>query len=183
MTITITAVQTLRLLYIFSWIIFVGICIQAGSFIANAFFSLSNPAVVKHLWHEVDLSDLFNYNRGYFFTETLIMSIVAVLKACIFFLVIKLLHDKKLSLSQPFSAKVRRFIFLLAYLSLVIGLFSVYGVRYAEWLTMQGIKMPDAQYLHLGGADVWLFMSVILFVIAYIFKRGIEIQEENELTV
>jgi hypothetical protein len=30
---------------------------------------------------------------------------------------------------------------------------------------------------------VWLFMSVTLFVIAQIFKRGIEIQTENELTV
>jgi len=43
--------------------------------------------------------------------------------------------------------------------------------------------MPDTQHLHLGGADVWLFMGVILFVIAQIFKRGIEIQRENELTV
>jgi hypothetical protein len=37
--------------------------------------------------------------------------------------------------------------------------------------------------LHLGGADVWLFMGVILYIIAQIFKRGIEIQAENELTV
>ena len=43
--------------------------------------------------------------------------------------------------------------------------------------------MPDTQLLHLGGADVWLFMAVILFIIAQIFKRGIEIQTENELTV
>lgn len=43
--------------------------------------------------------------------------------------------------------------------------------------------MPDVQYLGLGGADVWLFMGVSLFVIAQIFKRGIEIQSENELTV
>jgi len=43
--------------------------------------------------------------------------------------------------------------------------------------------MPDVQYLRLGGADVWLFMGVTLFVIAQIFKRGIEIQTENELTV
>jgi len=45
------------------------------------------------------------------------------------------------------------------------------------------VKMPDTQHLRLGGADVWLFMSVTLFVIAQIFKRGIEIQTENELTV
>jgi hypothetical protein len=43
--------------------------------------------------------------------------------------------------------------------------------------------MPDTQRLRLGGSDVWIFMSVILFVIAQIFRRGIEIQSENELTV
>jgi hypothetical protein len=43
--------------------------------------------------------------------------------------------------------------------------------------------MPDAESLHFGGADVWLFMGVTLFVIAQIFKRGIEIQAENDLTV
>ena len=43
--------------------------------------------------------------------------------------------------------------------------------------------MPGIQYLGLGGADVWLFMCVTLYVIAQIFKRGIEIQSENELTV
>ena len=35
----------------------------------------------------------------------------------------------------------------------------------------------------LEGADIWLFMGVTLLVIAQIFKRGIEIQDEHELTV
>jgi hypothetical protein len=43
--------------------------------------------------------------------------------------------------------------------------------------------MPDTQTLVLGGADVWIFMAIILFVLAQLFKRGIEIQNENELTV
>ena len=47
----------------------------------------------------------------------------------------------------------------------------------------QGVEMPDVQHLRIGGSDVWLFMGVILFVIAQIFKRGIEIQTENELTI
>jgi hypothetical protein len=43
--------------------------------------------------------------------------------------------------------------------------------------------MPDIENMRLGGADVWLFMGVTLFVIAQIFKRGIEIQTENDLTI
>ena len=173
----------LIILYVLSWIIFIGVCIEAGGFIVNAIFALANPAVVTHLWQQVDLSDLFKYDHGYFFVVTLIMSIVAVMKAWLFYLIIKILHNKKLNMAQPFNNEVRRFIFLLSYIALVIGLFSGYGVKYSGWLIKQGVKMPDTHYLRFGGADVWLFMAVILFVIAQIFKRGIEIQSENELTV
>ena len=47
----------------------------------------------------------------------------------------------------------------------------------------QGMPMADLDALNLAGADVWLFMAVILFVIAQIVKRGIELQAENDLTI
>jgi hypothetical protein len=174
----------LLILYILSWIIFVGICVQAGGFIFNAFFTMVlNPVGAKHFWQEVDLSALYYYDRGYFLIETSLMSIVAVLKAIMFYLIIKTLYPKKLSISQPFSKEAGRLIFQICYLVLFIGLCSYMGAKYAEWFVKQGVKMPDIKDLELAGADVWLFMSVILFVIAQIFKRGIEIQTENELTV
>ena len=173
----------LKLLYILSWIIFVGLCIEAGGFITNAIFALANPAMVKNLWHEVDLSVLLNFDTGHYFAEILILCIVAVLRASLFYLIIKILHDKKLDMARPFNTDLKRFINRASFLSLLIGLFSWYGVHYAQWLLTQGVKMPDAEYLRLGGADVWLFMSVILFVIAQIFSKGIDIQTENELTV
>ncbi len=173
----------LTVLLVLAWIIFVGLCIEAGGFIVNAVFALANPSVVTRLWQQVDLSDLFKYDQGYFFTVTLVMGIVTALKAWLFYVIIRALHDKKLSISQPFSKESRSFIFYLSCIALLIGLFSNGGVKYTEWLTGQGIKMPDTHYLRLGGADVWLFMAVILFIIAYIFKRGIEIQSENDLTV
>jgi hypothetical protein len=160
------------------------VCIEAGGFIFNAFYTLViNPVGANKFWEGTDLSSLYKYDHGYFFVETLLMSIVAVMRACIFYLIIKILHDKKLNMSQPFNREAGRFIFKVSYLSLGIGLFSLWGAKYAEWFIKQGVKMPDIQYLRLGGADVWLFMGVTLFVIAQIFKRGIEIQSENELTV
>jgi hypothetical protein len=183
MEIKISARQVWNVLLVLSWIIFAGICIEAGSFLVNAFFALANPGLVNRLWQQVDLSALFNYDHGHFFVITLIMGIVAVMKALMFFLIIKTLHNKDLNFAQPFNTKIRRFIFCLSYLALGIGFFSSYGVHYSEWLVGQGVHMPDTQYLRLGGADVWLFMAVILFIIAQIFKRGIEIQSEHELTI
>jgi hypothetical protein len=184
MEIKITTNQTLKVLYILAWIIFVGVCIEACGIIFNAFFVLViNPEAAHRFWEGIDLSGLYNYDPGYFLVETFLMSIVAIMRAIIFYLIVKILHDKKLNMSQPFNKEVRRFILIVAYLSLGIGLFSQMGIGYAQWFVKQGVKMPDTQYLRLGGADVWLFMGVTLFVIAQIFKRGIEIQTENELTV
>ena len=94
-----------------------------------------------------------------------------------------LAKDQRVDINQPFSKNVGRFLFRMSYLSLLIGLFSWSGAEYSEWLLSKGVKLPDLQYLRLGGADVWLFMGVTIFVIAQVFKRGIEIQTENELTV
>lgn len=174
----------LWILIIISWIIFVGLCIEAGGFIVNSFFVLFRPGVVPYLWQQVDLSELIKAdNRGSFFVISLIMGIVSVLKAWLFYGIIRILHNKKLTLARPFNDIVRRFILSSAVIALLIGLFSNSGSEYSQWLMQKGIRMPDIEALHLGGADVWIFMSVILFVIAQIIKKGIEIQTENELTV
>jgi len=184
MEIKISTQQILKILYVLSWIIFLGVCIEAGGFIFNSFYVLVlNPVGAHRFWEQIDLSGLYEFDRGYFFVETLLMNIVAVLRACIFYLIVKILHDKKINMSQPFGSEMGRFIINLSYLAFGIGVFSWWGVKYSEWFVEQGVQMPDIHYLRLGGADVWLFMSVILFVIAQIFKRGIEIQSENELTV
>jgi hypothetical protein len=181
---TISTRQILKVLLILSWIIFIGVCIEAGGCIFSAGYTLLiNPINAAHFWVGNDLSGLYKSDPGYFIAVTLLISIAEALKAFMFYGIVKILHDKKLDLSQPFSDEVRRFILKIAYLAFGIGLFTLWGVRYTEWLVKKGVTMPDTQPLHLGGGDVWLFMSVILFVIAQIFKRGIEIQRENELTV
>jgi len=184
MEIKISTQQILKLLYVISWIIFIGVCIEAGGFIVNAISTLAlNPVNARYYWQQVDLSALYAYDHGYFFTETVLISIVAILRAILFYLIVKILHDNKLNLSKPFNREMGRFIFNLSYLAFGLGMFSYWGVKYTEWLVKQMVKMPDIQHLRLAGADVWLFMGVTLFVIAQIFKKGIEIQEENDLTV
>lgn len=184
MEIKITTKQILKVLLVLSWIIFIGVCIEAGGLIFNTFYALVlNPIAARSFWMKADLSGLLQYDRGNFFAQTFFMIIVAVLKAIMFYLIVKTLHDKKLNMAQPFSKELTRFVSITSYLALLIGLFSLWGVKYAGWLTRQGVSMPGAEQLRLGGADVWLFMGVTLLVITQIFKRGIEIQTENELTV
>ena len=184
MEIRITTRHILNILHVVSWIIFVGICIEAAAIIVNACATLFlNPAAAAKFWKLVDLSALYAFDPGYFLVISVLISIVMVMKAILFYLIIRILYRNKLDMSKPFSTDMVRFIFSVSYLALGIGFFSSWGRNYSEWLVKQGVKMPDLEYLHIGGASVWLFMGITLLVIAQIFRKGIELQSENDLTV
>ena len=173
-----------KALNVLSWIIFIGVCIEAGAFIVNTIIILTQgPEITAKMWNEVDLSALYRANQTHFITVSSHMIIVALLRALMFYLIVKMFHDKSFNLAQPFNEAVRRFISRIAYLALGIGFFSLWAARYTENLVAEGIQIPDLHQLRLGSADVWLFMGVILLVVAQIFKKGIEIQTENDLTV
>lgn len=183
MEIKISTQWILRTLLFVSWFIFVGLCIEAGAFLTNAVFAIVKPSSVAILWQQADLSDLFRHDVGFFAVIVLCSAIVAGHKACMFYLIIKALLKRNISMVQPFSIEAKRLVLNLSYLTFAIGLFSTMGSKYVHWLIGQGIKMPDTESLHLDSGDVWIFMAITLLVIGQIFRRGIEIQAENDLTI
>jgi hypothetical protein len=63
-------------------------------------------------------------------------------------------------------------------ITFIIGLMSVIGKTYTTYLFGKNYN-PNLAW---SGKE-FLFMASILFVISLIYKRGIELQTENELTV
>lgn len=184
MEIKISTDQILNFLKVIAWIIFIGLCIEAGSILFHTLFTvLKNPEATKIYWKVVDLSSLLNFDKGHYLTTCILMFIPAVMKALLSYLIVKLLHEKKLNLAQPFNIELKSFMNSMGYLALGIALFSNWGAKNSKWLVTQGVQMPDIQSLNFGGADVWFFMGIIFLIIAQIFKRGIEIQSENDLTI
>jgi len=184
MEIKITTSQILKTLQVLSWIIFIGLCIEACGIAFGTFYTFFiNPINTFSFWEGMNLEPLYTFDKGHFLVITLIMIIVAVLKAIMFYVVIKLFMNKELNLSQPFSKWLRQFIMNWSYLALAIGLFCYYGYNYSMWIEKQGVILDNLHILRFAGADVWLFMAVILFIIAQIVKKGIEIQNENDLTI
>jgi predicted small integral membrane protein len=176
--------QMLKILQVLSWVIFIGLCVEAGAIAFNSLYTfVINPANPNKFWEGADLSGLCHNDRENFIGIVLFMVVVTVLKALLFYLILKLFHAKKLNMAQPFNQDLRYFLSNASYLTLGIGLFSYSGGKYSQWLAKQNSGMPDPGSLHLGGADVWLFMAVILMVIVQIVKRGIELQHENDLTI
>ncbi len=174
----------LKVLHVISWIIFIGVCFEAGALITQTIVTLwYTPAGANRFWKPVDLTGLYHFNQTYYVTLTSIMIIVAVMRAWMFYLIVKIFSENKINLSQPFNEGMKLFIERLAYFAIGIGLFSYWGAKFTENLVTQGVTMPGLQYLRIAGADVWLFMGVILLIITQFFKKGIDIQNENDLTV
>ncbi|MBN8686176.1 MAG: DUF2975 domain-containing protein [Chitinophagales bacterium] len=174
----------LIVLHILSWIIFVGLCIEAGGFLFNTLYTLFyNSAGAANFWMKSDLSAVFNFSQSHFITLTAVMVIASVLKAILFYVIVKLFHDKKLDLSAPFNESFGRGLYTLSYLTAGISLFTFWGTNFSGFLIKEGVALPSLQELRFAGADVWLFMCVTLLVFARIFKKGITIQNENQLTI
>lgn len=174
----------LKALHLLAWIIFVGVSIEAGAFITSSIATLTLSAEgAAKFWRLADLSALYKHNETHFITLSSLVVIVAVLKALLFYVIVMFFYNKQFNLSKPFNDTTRRLLLNLTYLTLGIGIFSLWGANFSDKLVAEGVQIPDLRNMKLGGADVWLFMSMVLAVLASIFKKGIEMQRENELTV
>lgn len=184
MEIKIGSKQILFVLHFLSWILFVALCIEAGGFITSTIYTLFfNSQGAKHFWEGNNFEALYNYDSTRFASQTVIICIVTSLKAFMFYIIVKLFHDKKINLEKPFNLEISKFLFHLSYLCFGIGIFSLWGAKNTIWLKLNNIVLPEIQNMKLAGGDVWIFMGIILIIISFIFKRGIEIQNENDLTI
>ncbi|WP_268036060.1 DUF2975 domain-containing protein [Algoriphagus sp. PAP.12] len=88
----------------------------------------------------------------------------------------------KLKLVQPFTEEVYSHIYKMSQLALSTGLLSYGAYIYSRWISKFEVDLANLQEFISGRAE-FLFMAAILFVISQVFKRGIEIQAESELTI
>lgn len=174
----------LKALYILTWIIFVGLGIEAGGFLTNMIATLIiKPEGAARFWKEIDLSALYRYNVSHFITLASILLIATILKAILFYQIIRIFHARKITADRPFTSALEQLVSLVGYIALGIGFFSLWGMRLTLGFEKEGVAMPDTALLRLGGGDVWLFMGVVLLVIGTVLKKGVELQNENDLTV
>jgi hypothetical protein len=167
-------------LLVIAWIIFVGLCIEAGALIVNFIFSLFKPEVVHNLYQKLDLSQMYNTNIWVYFGLYGFILTISILKAYLFYVVVMLLH--KIDLLKPFNSRVAEQIKKISYITLGIGIFSLIAREISRNMTHYGIETDILNQFWEDGS-AFLLMTAIIYVIATIFSRGVEIQNENDLTV
>lgn len=153
--------------------------ILCGSHLLTLVASFINPDWAKRTY-EADLN-IFNireYSIGFYVYAMCLTIAVSALKALIWYVVFGLLS--KLKLQTPFSMEVEKKLERIAYLLLGVWIVSsIFWKIYIYYLSKAtGIQLPTN-----NSGDEYLFMAGIIYIISQVFKRGIEIQEENQLTV
>ncbi len=171
---------SLMLITVVIWSIFIGLCIQAGALLFTFVYSLFNPVVSQNLYEGLNLSALREQNSWYYGGVLSILLFIAGQKAYLFFLMIRIFL--KINLIQPFSREVSKLISSISYVALEIGAGIIIASGIFKWMQVRGYELDRVPQM-MGGGFEFLLMAALLVAIGIVFKRGVEIQDENELTV
>jgi hypothetical protein len=166
----------LKVMLILAWIAFIGFMIEAGAIQVSYAVSCSNPAAAKNLYKGLDLYNLSQFNFWYYTIFVAFMVAIPVMKSWVSFLVIKMLS--KFNLERPFTDEVAVRLEKISYAALAIWVVAMFSNAYSAYIIKLTGK-PFGNWI----AGEFIFMVGLVFIIAQVFKRGVEIQSENDLTV
>ena len=168
--------KILKIINVFAWIIFVGTLVKSGiiliSFIIfqdiDVFGVGTSPGTY---FYEIRESHLWNY---IFYVISIILW--TLIKSYLAYLIIKLLA--KINLIHPFSMEIANRIVKISYTLIFIwGLSFVVGF-FDKWAALAIGLEPQFEV-----RGEFLFIAGLVYLIGNIFKRGVEIQNENKLTI
>ncbi|MBK8966101.1 MAG: DUF2975 domain-containing protein [Saprospiraceae bacterium] len=168
--------QILIVMHILAWVVCIGLMIEAGAILVSFGVSCVNPEAAKNLYQGLDLYALRRFSFWYYAQAASFMFALAGMKAYVVFLVIRTLAEVKLL--NPFKVEVALMLEKISYVLLGIWLVALVSSAHADWL----LKTTGEVY-PIGASGEFLFAAGLVFIISQIFKRGVELQSENELTV
>jgi hypothetical protein len=153
--------------------------ILCGSQILTLVASFINSDWAKRTYEaNLNIFSIREHSIGYYVYAMCLIIAASALKAIIWYVVFGLLM--KLKLQTPFSMEVEKKLERIAFLLLGVWLVSsVFWKIFIYYLEKEGSLHIAAN----SSGDEYFFMAGIVYIISQIFKRGIEIQEENQLTV
>ena len=171
---------SLMLITVVIWSIFIGLCIQAGALLFTFVYSFINPIVAENLYEGLNLSALLQTNPWYYGGVASILVFIMGQKAYLFYLMIRVFL--KINLVQPFSREVSKLISKISYVAFQIGVAIILASGVFKGMIKRGYDLDQVPQL-VGNGFEFLLMAALLIAIGMVFKKGVEIQKENELTV
>lgn len=165
---------------VISTLIFCAMCATSAYLIILFFYHLFDSEGAKDWMFGNDLSQLFILSKAHFVVLFSLTLAISVLKAFAFYFTIKIFST--LNLVKPFSPEIATLISRISYMILAVGILGIIAFRYSEIVETKGMDLSELQSWW-NDNYAYLLMGSIIFVISQIFKKGLEIQSENDLTI
>lgn len=156
----------------------IGFSIECGSQIISLIVSFFEPEMPSKFYKvNPKIYELRNFDRMYFGFVMSLTIFFSATKAYIWYYIFDFLN--KLSLKNPFTIEISAKVQKISYLLFELWVVSFIGNSYIGYVSKEsGIDLVN----HFNHGE-YFFMAGIVYIISQIFKRGVELQEENELTV
>lgn len=168
--------QILSVMPILAWVAFVGYAIEAGGILVSYGVSWANPDASSNLHRGLDLSILRDFSFMHYTYSVSFLVGLALMKAWTSYLVIRLLS--KFTLQNPFSKEVAQRLENISVYSFGTWVVTMLYNAHMGWL-IKRYEGYEGNWL----SGEFIFIVGVMFILAQVFKRGVEIQSENELTV
>lgn len=174
---TTTNSTVIKIMNVLFWIAFIRLCIKTGALLISFIVSLFvNPQGANDLYLGLSLPDLYSYSKPHYIITMSLLIVLTGLKANIAFYVIKFFM--KFNLSKPFNTNLSDLFLKISHIALETGILAIIAQNYAKWIMKKGVDIP----IDWSGGEILLFAGVI-YLFALVFKKGTELQTENDLTV
>jgi len=168
--------KLLKIMPVLAWIVVMLYVAEAGAILISYCISCVNPEGAKNIYMGLNLYDLRQYSFWYYTGSVVFMVVLPLMKAWISLLVVKTLS--KFNLQNPFTMEVAGRLEKISLFALATWFVTLLNNIYVS-LIMKTTGKNAGNIL----STEFIFMVGILFIITTVFRRGVEIQSENELTV
>lgn len=165
---------------VISTLIFYTMCATSAYLLIIFFYHLFDYERAKDWMIGKDLSQLFSLSKAHFIILFCLTLAISVMKALAFYFTIKIFST--LNLVKPFSPEIAVLISRISYMILAVGVLGLIAFQYSEILETKGLELSEFQTWW-DDNYAYLLMGSIIFVIAQVFKKGLELQSESDLTI
>lgn len=173
----ISTVSVLKILKLLALLASIGYAVEAGSIIISVVVSKFNPEAAKNIYKGLDLYKLKEYSNSLYYQTASFIAAIAILKSTVWLMVTRMLSG--LNIRNPFKPAMTKILEKISYTLVTIWIIGFIANIQTRWIE----KRTGYQPVQIISIDEFLFLAGLVYIISQVFKRGIEIQSENDLTI
>jgi hypothetical protein len=173
--------QILNVLRVLVWVVFI------GSIVRTVIMAV---VLIRTFFFTGSLGSLRDLPTGHSVALLLVTSLALAVMA----LYVQLWEKMKdllteINLGNPFTMDMAQRLQRTSHLLLSIWIVGFIGKSYSHYLSKnlpdvsRLVQTIDSDLTGFDGSSVYLLTAGIVYIVAQVFKRGVELQQENELTI